>query len=167
MPVFSLIRKRRSVRSFLKKEIPNPFIKKILEAARWAPSGLNNQPWRFVIVKNPNLKSKISSFTKYSHTIKKANCAIFVFLDKKNSYSQIKDALAIGASIQNLLLAASELDISTCWLGEILNKKKEVNKSLNISRRYDLMALVALGYSRKKSKSSRIPLKKLILKEFL
>jgi len=167
MSVYNLIKKRRSIRSFLKKEIPTSTIRKILDSARWAPSGLNNQPWRFVIIKNRLLKHRLASLTKYSHVIDKASCVICVFLDKKNSYNETKDIQAIGACIQNILLCSCEMKIYSCWLGEILNKKTKVNKLIELSSRYDLMAAIALGYSKKKAKSRRISLQSLILKELL
>ncbi len=167
MPVYQFIKTRRSIRSFINRPIENAKIKIILDAARWAPSGLNNQPWRFVIVKDKTTKERISDFTKYSYIMKKSSCLILVFLDKKNSYHIVKDAQAIGACIQNMLLCALELGISSCWLGEILNKKNKVNAELNINSQYDLMAAIALGYSKEKSKSKRIALRKLILKEIL
>jgi len=167
MSVYSLIKKRRSVRSFLNKPIENSKINKILEAGQWAPSGLNNQPWRFVSIKDKIIKDKISHYTEYSYIINRANCLILVFLDKENSYNLIKDAQAIGACIENMLLCALDLGISSCWMGEILNQKTKVNRLLNIKSRYDLMAAVALGYSKKKPKSRRISLDKLVLKRAL
>jgi len=167
MSTYSLIRRRRSIRSFSNKNVLRRNIEKILDAGRWSPSGLNNQPWRFVIVKDKSLKARVSSLTKYSSIIKKANVVILVFLDKRNSYNRLKDAEAIGACIQNMLLRATELGICSCWVGEILNQKAKVNKLLNIKPRYELMAAVALGYSDKKSQSRRVGLDKLILKEYL
>ncbi|MBU4341978.1 MAG: nitroreductase family protein, partial [Candidatus Altiarchaeota archaeon] len=52
MEILDIIKNRRSVREFLDKEVDDSLIEKILEAGRWAPSGLNNQPWRFVIVRD-------------------------------------------------------------------------------------------------------------------
>jgi nitroreductase len=128
---------------------------------------LNNQPWRFAVIKNKSLKDKLSRLTEYSPIIKKANCVIVVFLDKNSSYNYVKDVQAIGACIENMLLASLELGIRSCWIGEILNKEKRVNRLLDIARRYELMAAVALGYSSQKQKSNRISLDKLILKEIL
>lgn len=54
--------------------------------------------------------------------------------------------MAIGACIQNMLLQAYELGLATCWLGEILNKKKDVQKYLGIDDDFELMAVVTLGY---------------------
>lgn len=127
MSVFSTIKKRRSIRSFQDKPVEKYKLNKILEAGQWAPSGLNNQPWRFVVIKNRLVKNKISQFTEYSYIIKRASSLILVFLDKRESYSLIKDAQAVGACIQNMLLCALDLGISSCWMGEILNQKAEVN----------------------------------------
>jgi len=165
MSVYRLIKKRRSIRTFLDKPIENRKLKKIMEAGRWAPSGLNNQPWRFVIIKDNPTKEEVSGFTEYSYIIKRASCLLLVFLDKRESYNLIKDCQAIGACIENMLLCACELKISSCWMGEILNQKTKVNRFLNLKSRYDLMAAIALGYSKKKSKSTRASLERLILKE--
>ncbi len=59
-----LIKKRRSVRRFKTDPIPDDFIGKIIEAARWAPSGANSQPWDFIIVKDDEVKGKISDILK-------------------------------------------------------------------------------------------------------
>lgn len=164
MKLFSAIQKRRSIRSFIKKRVSQDKITAICQAARWAPSGLNNQPWRFIIVQDKEIKEKISSFTEYRSVIKRADFIIVVFLDKKESYHRIKDAQAMGACIQNMLLCAFELGISSCWMGEILNKKVKVRNFFSLKPRYDLMAAVAFGYSKRRTKSYRLPLKKLILK---
>ncbi|MFC1868453.1 nitroreductase family protein [Thermodesulfobacteriota bacterium] len=57
-----LVKKRRSIRNFKKDPIPDEYVDKIIEAARWAPSGFNMQPWEFVVVKNEGLKDSIVKF---------------------------------------------------------------------------------------------------------
>jgi len=59
MDVFTAIKERRSCRSFLPDTISDEVIEKILEAAVWAPSPANNQPWDFIVITNNNLKEKI------------------------------------------------------------------------------------------------------------
>jgi nitroreductase len=56
----------------------------IIDAGRWAPSGLNNQPWRFIVVRNPETKVELSKLTVYGPTIQNAPLLVVVFLDKKN-----------------------------------------------------------------------------------
>jgi nitroreductase len=162
-----IIKSRRSVRSFRPEKIPPDTIKKVLEAGRWAPSGLNNQPWRFIVVTSEEMKSKIKAFTTDAHIIEQAPCLIVVLLNQKSSYDRTKDLMAIGACIQNMLLLAHSLDLGTCWLGEILNRREEVEKILGVSPENEMVAVVALGYPLpEERKSSRHNLEKLILKEF-
>ena len=54
-----LVKKRRSIRRFRPDPIPDEYVNKIIEAARWAPSGYNSQPWEFVVVKEKKLKDSI------------------------------------------------------------------------------------------------------------
>ena len=54
-----LVKKRRSIRQFKPDPIPDEYVDKIIEAARWAPSTSNSQPWEFIVIKKPELKNKI------------------------------------------------------------------------------------------------------------
>jgi nitroreductase len=54
-----IVKKRRTIRQFKSDPIPDEYITKIIEAARWAPSGFHTQPWEFVIIKDPVIKNKI------------------------------------------------------------------------------------------------------------
>jgi len=161
MDVKNAILNRRSIRKYTKEVVSDEKLMEILEAGRWAPSGLNNQPWRFVIIKDR--KDKLAAFTRYSHVIKEANLCIAVFLDHGSSYDRTKDLLAIGAAIQNMLLSAYSLGIGTCWLGEILNKKEKVNALLEVSQEMELVAVIALGYPNEKSTSTRKEIDKLVI----
>lgn len=144
----NIIKSRRSVRKYLEREIEASKIELILSAGICAPSGKNGQPWKFIVIqKDKTLLKRISAFTTYDSFVKTADALIVVFLDKIQSYNYLKDVQAIGACIQNMLLQATELGIGTCWIGEILNRDIFVKKTLNIDNRYDLMAVITLGYS--------------------
>jgi nitroreductase len=62
--LLELVKSRRSIRRFKLDTVPDETIKKIIEVARWAPSGFNHQPWEFVIINNPEFKAKISEYCK-------------------------------------------------------------------------------------------------------
>lgn len=98
-----IVKERRSIREYSDKLPLDKDIEKILEAAIWAPSGLNNQPWKFKIIKDKVEKNNLAKFTKYHDAIKSAPIAICVFLDNGATYNRDKDVMAIGASIQNML----------------------------------------------------------------
>jgi nitroreductase len=163
MDTLTLIQSRRSVRKFKRVNIPAKIIKKILEAGRWAPSGLNNQPWRFMVLEGTQ-KDILAKYTHYGYIIKGADKVILVFLDRKSSYNLEKDLMAIGACIQNMLLYIHSQKLGACWLGEILNKRKAVEDLLNITKHLEFVAAIALGYPVIMSKSSRKGIKSLLIK---
>ncbi len=161
------IRTRRSVRAFAQECVGDEDLEAILEAGRWAPSGLNNQPWRLVIVRDREKARGLASLTKYSSTVENAPLLIAVFLDHGSSYHREKDIMAVGAFIQNMLLAAHSRGLGGVWLGEILKNKEAVREMLEVPQRCELMALVALGYpAAPAAASSRKTMEELVLKRF-
>ena len=146
MDMTETIRKRRSVREFSERLPDERAIMKTLEAARWAPSGLNNQPWRFLVVRDTKTKERLAGFTKYAGIILGAPVSIIACLDHDSSYNRDKDVMAIGAAIQNILLCACSLGLGTCWLGEIINRKEEVARYLKLADSLEIMAVIAMGY---------------------
>ena len=164
--ILDIILSRRSIREFESQPISEELLTSILEAGRWAPSGLNNQPWRFVVVVDEQMLYKLSYLTKYSSVLLLAPLAIAIFLEKEASYSRDKDLMAIGACIQNMLLQIEALGLGACWMGEILNKAKEVEALLKVPGSYELMAVLAIGFPKEKNKmeakSDRKDLKELV-----
>ncbi len=163
-PVLTAIYTRRSVREFNKTPVPNEKIIEIIRAGTWAPSGLNNQPWRFAIVKDRELISKISELTKYQKTVEQANVLIPVFIDKNAMYNNVKDHQAIGACIQNMLLAAHSMELGAVWLGEILKSASALRELLKLPDHLELMAVIAVGYPLNHDQSStRKPLEEVLV----
>jgi len=167
MEVLEAIKKRRSIRQFTDQDVPKEFLLKILDAGRFAPSGLNNQPWRFLVIRKQDpRKPLLAQCTKYSHIVQRANVLIVVFLDKASSYHQLKDAQAIGACIQNMLLTICDLGLGAVWLGEILNQEEQVHQVLGTdANQLGLMAVIALGYPDQRGSSQRKPLDQLLVEE--
>lgn len=165
--VISAIMSRRSIRKYLDKDIPMDTLEKILDAGRWAPSGLNNQPWRFSIIKSRPVKEKLSELTKYSRIIRECNACVAVFYSLETGYQRDKDMMGIGACIQNMLLFAHEMGIGCVWLGEILANKDEARKILGVDDGNELVAVIAMGYPDESPRSSRESMDKLRLRDFL
>ncbi|WP_406661200.1 nitroreductase [Methanolobus sp. ZRKC3] len=137
---------RRSIRTFKEDNIRTEDINTILEAGRWAPSGLNNQPWKFIVIRNRETIEDISACTHYCTVVKGAPLLIAVFLDHDTMYNHTKDVQAIGASIQNMLLCCHDIGLGAVWLGEILNQKDKVNLILSCPESLELMAVIAIGH---------------------
>jgi len=158
------IRDRRSIRKFTSEDIGDKTIDQIIEMGTWAPSGLNNQPWKFVVVKDSGVLEKLSLQTIYSHIIDGALVCIAVFLDNAVSYDRVKDIQAIGACVQNMLLTIHHLGLGGVWLGEILKHRKEVEEILGVSDTLELMAVIALGHpAEEKGSGNRKPLDQVIV----
>jgi len=141
--ILTLIKSRRSIRKFTYKKVPDNLLHKVLEAARWAPSAVNRQPWHFVIVKNQKLKNKIGKTLVATH-IRQAPIAIVVCGDTKASkWVTIDCALAS----QNMMLEAHSLGIGTCFIGGF--NEKVIRSLLKIGPRYTIIGVISLGYSAK------------------
>jgi nitroreductase len=158
------IKGRRSIRKFTPEAVDDKTIDLIIEMGTWAPSGLNNQPWRFVVVKDQELLGVLSAHTAYSHIIRNAPAAIAVFLDNSASYDRVKDLQAIGACLQNILLAIHGLGLGGVWLGEILKNRTKVERLLGVPENVELMAVICFGHPAESGGTgSRIPLDQVIL----
>ena len=144
--MINCIKNRRSTRRFNNEIVKTEHIEILLKSAIMAPSGKNGQPWRFRAINNPNQIMDICSFLKCESWLKTAGGLILVYLNRKKSYEYIKDMQSCGAAIQNILLSAEYLGISSCWVGSIINKSEMLNNHLNISNDNELVAIVALGY---------------------
>jgi nitroreductase len=166
-PVLQAIFNRRSIRKFTSAPVSLEQIHSILEAGRWAPSGVNNQPWRFLVLwSGDSRQDALAQCTKYGKIIQNAKALVVVVADKEVMYSQTKDHQSVGACIQNMLLAVHAHGLGAVWLGEILNQEDRVLQELNISgHQYELMAVVALGHPAQEGASQRKPLNELLLED--
>ena len=78
-PVIKAIKMRRSIRRFTKGPVSEDLLNQILESGLWAPSGKNNQPRKFAVIRDSALMGSLASLTHYSSTIKNAPLCIAVF----------------------------------------------------------------------------------------
>ena len=164
--VLQAIFARRSIRQYTDDPVDQQDVQTILEAGRWAPSGLNNQPWRFAVVQDSQVKDAIARHTRYREIIRSAPVIIAVFIDNDASYDRTKDCQGIGACLQNMWLATHALDLGGVWLGEILKNKERVGEILDAPETYELMAVLAIGHPKhRQQKSDRKSLSDLVFKE--
>ena len=148
MTVFDAILTRRSIRHYSKKEILSEDIEKILQAAIYAPSGKNGQPWRFRIVRDQAIINELAQQSVHNKWMRMSDCIVVVFLNKERSYDYIKDVQSCGAAMQDMLLTAHSLNIGCCWIGEVLDYPQKVMETLEIeNENLELMGIITLGYS--------------------
>lgn len=144
--LLEFIKSRKSVRNFVFSKIKKEIIEEILDCGRWAPSGLNNQPWKVFVITYPSVKTLVAECTKYGGIIESAFTSLVIFYDKEKGYNRVKDIQACGAFMENVLLAIHAFNYGAVWLGEILNQKEEVNKIFKLSpAKFELMGVIAIG----------------------
>jgi nitroreductase len=149
--VLEAIKGRRSVRVFKsERSVSQEDVWELIEAARWAPSAGNVQPWEFVIVRKPQMKRKLALAALGQSFIEEASVVVVVCADENRSsesYGQrgrtlycIQDT---AAAIQNINLAAHSLGLGTCWVGAF--QEEEVKKALETPRGIRPVALIPVG----------------------
>ena len=145
-PVMKAIYERRSTRRFEDAPVSRDLVMAAVKAASWAPSGLNNQPWRFALIWEKETKEALAALTRYSSTLQSSAVLVAVFLDRDASYDRTKDCQAVGACLKNLLLALHSFNLGAVWIGEILKNGDRVIEVLKLPERLELMAVVAVGH---------------------
>jgi len=147
---FEIVKLRRSVRAFTEDKVADEEVEKIVDAARWAPSAGNIQPWEFVVVRKPEIKRRLAEAALDQSFIEEAPVVILVCADETRSewgYGSrgvnlycIQDT---AAAIENMLLAASALGLGSCWVGAFY--EDDVRKTLNLPRGVRPVAIVPVG----------------------
>lgn len=148
MEFYDVIKTRRSIRKYSGRDIPLDVLKRVLDAARIAPSGNNRQPWSFIIVKDPEKKKKIAEASYGQSFIAEAPVVVVCCAQRyPNSYEPWKDDCYLAdviIAIDYLILAARNEGLGTCWIGAIHDK--EAKKILNIPDEIDVVMVVPIGY---------------------
>jgi nitroreductase len=159
--ILNAIQNRRNIRRFKSDPIDDEKIQMILEAGKWAPSFSNLQPWKFIVIKDLNLKEGIEKAAKeivLHWGIKEAPIVILVCADEKIDQLHSVEAGAVAA--QNMALAAHSLGLGTGWIG-IRGTKAEaaVQKLLGLAQTCRVVSLLPIGKPDESPKGSRKPLK--------
>ena len=167
--VFDGILKRRSIRKYKNQETPQDKLKKVLEAANWAPSNGNSQPWRFIVTKGeyvdkvcnvfynwakdyiPNApyipKEQVLGMLKYAENFGGAPVHIIVTHEIFEDEMKTKEALmAASAAIQNLCLAAWEEGLGTVWIGGYVLHAEDTREILQLSENQEIAGIIPIGY---------------------
>jgi len=150
-PVIDLIKNRWSPRSFAEKPIKEEIISSLLEAARWAPSAFNEQPWRFFIgIKNNNATyiKVFESLVEFNRNWAKSAPVLIVCCGKKNfAHNDNPNPTAAydaGQSVAYLTMQALSENIYVHQMTGF--DKNTLRNNLNLSDDYEINSVIALGY---------------------
>ena len=157
MSFSKLIKQRQSVRKYQDKPVEKEKLQQIIEAVHIAPSACNSQPWKLIIVDEPNLRNQVAkatfsktvSFNKF--TLEAPIIAVLV-IEKAKLIAQIGGSIKnqeypqydIGIAAEHFCLQAAELGLGTCMIGWFNEKK--IQKLLKIPKKRKVGLVITLGY---------------------
>ena len=148
MEFIDVIKSRRSIRDYSDRNVEDDKIEYVLECARLAPSWMNKQCWRFVVVREREGIEALAKASIINRWLRKVPvilvaCADPLSSSKKNDMEYFEVDVAIA--MEHIILAATDLGLGSCWIGGFDEKK--VKKTLEIPPRIRVVALTPLGYS--------------------
>jgi len=148
MEFYEVIKTRRSIRSYKDIAIPEEAMKRVMEAARIAPSGHNRQFWKFYIVESEK-KLKVAEACGDQMWIAEAPVVIVavgweVPFSRGGYMGEMTFIMDVSIAFTQLLLAARAEGFGTCWIGDFSNEK--VKKALDLPAREYVVAVTPIGY---------------------
>lgn len=149
MGILEIIKERRSVRRYRPDPIPEEAILRVLDAARFSPSGKNLQPWKFIIVKDKALKRHLAEASNRQFFIAEAPVIIVACGFPDRCYSRMGNYMKswpvdVAIAVEHMILQAQEEGLGTCWVGAF--EEEKVKSLLNVPEGVKVLALTPLGY---------------------
>lgn len=168
--VLKTIKERRAIRSYKDQPVPKEIIEVLIDAANNAPSAMNSQPWRFVVVTNKEFHNKlvetaVPNSLQIIEMVKETNAARYEIIKKR--YKELKDPVYYSAPViifvigigmyadmstplacQNIMLAAKSLGLGSCWVqfGSLVLDNEEIKNKLQIKNEEKIFGPIIVGY---------------------
>lgn len=152
-----LVQQRQSVRKYSNKPVEKEKIEKLINAVHMSPSACNSQPWKLIIVDDPELKNKVAKATfnkaiSFNKFAEQAPVIAVLVVEKAKPIAQIGGLIKdqqypeydIGIAAAHFCLQAAELELGTCMIGWF--NKKKIQELLNIPKKRKIGLVITLGY---------------------
>ncbi len=146
MDFYDAIEKRRSVRSYLSTPVPREVMRRILEAARLAPSANNRMPWKLVVVTDAEKRKAIAASGIYGRFLDECPAVIVGCGDAVAAPKW--HAVDTTIALEHVALAATAEGLGSCWIGSY--DEGLVKSLLRIPDNYRVVCLMALGFPRER-----------------
>ncbi len=146
MDIYDLIKLRKSVRSYLPRDVEEDKLNRVLDAGRRAPSASNKQQWRFIVVKEEANRQKLLGATKHAFV---AEAPVVLVCCAENDGHIMpcglpSFSLDAAIAIDHITLAAVAEGLGTCWIGGFDAEK--VKEMLGIPENIAVVELLPIGY---------------------
>ena len=165
--IHQIISMRQSDRGYNDKPVEKEKLMRILEAARLAPSACNAQPWKFIVIDEPKIISKIADAVSKkvsgkSHFSKQAPVHIVIVKEDeglKSKYESLKKSklfplIDIGIAAEHICLSATAEELGSCMIGSF--NESAVQKILSIPKSKKPVLIIILGYPTNKETRRKI-----------
>jgi len=139
MDAFEAVRTLLAVRSYQDKPVPDAVVRRIVEAGRLTGSGMNRQPWHFVVVRDREMLRRLGALASSGRYVAEAPLAVVVATDR--SRFAVSDA---SRAIQSMLLAAWADGVGSNWVG--FGGLDAVKPLLDIPAALEVLAILPFGY---------------------
>ena len=164
MELYEAIKSRYSVRSYKDKPVEQDKLERVLEAARLAPSGSNRQPWKFVVVRDAELRSKLAAACNDQTFVGTAPVVIVgvgTMADRTMGCDVPGDPVDVSIALEHIALAAVAEGLGTCWIGAF--HQDQVSELVGVPAGAKVIEVMPLGYPADKPRAKdRKPLDEIV-----
>ncbi len=151
METFDAIAKRASVRDYMNQPVPKNLLESLVDAGRRAPTARAVEPWDFVVITERSMLDTLAGIISTGVFLKQATACIVVFCKDTKYY--LEDGCA---ATENILLAATDLNLGTCWIaGDKKEYCAEVSKLLGAPEHLKLISLISVGWATREGKQRK------------
>ncbi len=156
MEILDIIFSRRSIRNYQERMVERDVLEKLLRAAMAAPTAANARPWEFVVVDDPEYLSQLKAVLPFGQYNPPAAIVVIGNPDiANNSAGKMYWVQDCSAAIENILIAATGMELGTVWIGvyPLESRVKSVRKVLNIPENATPLGVVYVGYPAEKKEA--------------
>lgn len=155
MNLLEIIKKRRSIRRFTSQGVEKEKIEALLEAAMYAPSAVNKQPWHFIVIDDHAVMKRIMEAHPHSKMFETANLGVLVCGDLQLQHGPGYWIADCAAATENFLLAATALGLGSCWVGIYPreDRMRAMKEIFSLPEQVEGFALIAIGYPAEEKKT--------------
>lgn len=175
MLVDEALRARRSIRSYQTREVPEDVVEEILDLTRHSPSAMNGQPWRFVVIRDPEIKSKLGEIKRdrcpdekmayAAGYLQYAPLVVAICVESSRSYDRLVENGVLAAGY--LMLAATARGLGSVYLSAYRDQDpdlaREISALLELPDEILPIALIPLGFADEKPPPKKLrPLSRMV-----
>ncbi len=140
MDVFESVKTLSSIRSYIRKAVPDSVVREVIEAGRLAPSAHNDQPWQFILVRDKSVLKSLKKYCISGSFISEVDFAVVVVTDPSSKWHEIDGTRAV----QNMVLTAWSRKLGSCWIGRL--DREGLMKYLDIPENLNVLTVLPFGY---------------------